>query len=128
MLRLIPAVIALMVAAPLARAECPPEPGWQPLDFLLPGDGWVDLYWLNTNLPGHTILYDGGSEHYLEDGSYRFVAGDQSWQAPGYRFYTAGARCIDYPEGPRVDYYVISAGRLVLVTERGERFTGLLTN
>ncbi|MCB1389169.1 MAG: hypothetical protein KDK12_08555 [Rhodobacteraceae bacterium] len=119
--------LACLAASP-ARAECPAEPSWQPLDFLEPGDRWVDLYWLNFNLPGHAIHYDGGTEHYEDDGRYRFVAGPQSWEAPRYVFYASGARCIDYPEGPRVDYYVLSGGRLTLINEQGERFVGLMTN
>lgn len=117
---------AWLGAAPMARAECPATPGWQPLDFLLPGDDWLDGYWLRVNLAGHSVRYPGGIETYDADGSYRFTAGEQSWTAPAYRFYDNGARCIDYAQGPRVDYYILARGRLTLVTEAGERFTGLL--
>lgn len=124
--RLVP--VLLVLAASAARAECPDVPGWQPLDMMQPGDTWLDAYWLHANLAGHRVHYDGGDEYYLPGGRYRFDSGGQSWAAPGYRFYDNGARCIDYPDGPRVDYYIISNGRLTLINAQGERFTGLLTD
>lgn len=121
-------LIACLTAAAPARADCPDAPGWHPLDYLQPGDAWLDGYWLTVNLSGHSVRYDGGHEEYREDGSYRFTAGAQSWTAPAYRFYDNGARCIDYPDGPRVDFYILGQGRLVLITERGDRFIGLITD
>lgn len=123
-----PLILALALAAATgARAECPDTPDWQPLDMLQPGDQWLDLFWMNANLPGQHVHYEGSDEYYLADGRYRFEAGALIRVAPGYRFYDGGARCVDYPDGPRFDYYILSHGRLTLLNQRGERYVGLLT-
>ncbi|WP_068306654.1 hypothetical protein [Pararhodobacter sp. CCB-MM2] len=120
--------ITLAVTATGAKATCPDNPTWSVAPFLQPGDQRIDYWWLIETLGQSRVTYPGGREEYLAGGLYRFTAGDQSWDAPRYRFYRDGARCIDYPQGARVDYYVLNGGRLVLINADGTRSIGLISH
>ena len=82
--------------------------------------------------PSLAQIADGGSLTYFDDGVSLFSAGgaysytyaNNGGTAFGrFRIETDGVICIDYRNGfSRCDKYVRSAGRLVLLTEDGERF------
>lgn len=77
-------------------------------------------------------IADGGSLTYFDDGISQFSAGgaysytyaNNGGTAFGsFRVQTDGVICIDYRNGfGRCDKYVRNAGRLVLLTEDGERY------
>ncbi len=83
--------------------------------------------WLEKTLVGMKLRFDDGTEHYREDGSYRYTASTgETYDAPHYQFYDSGFRCIDYPNNPRFDFYVVHDGKLVLINYQGGRFPGEL--
>lgn len=127
MLRLL-TFLAVALAMSEADAACPDNSPWSVAPFLQPGDQRIDYWWLTETLGNGRIEYPGGTEEFLPGGRYRFTAGAQSWEAPAYRFYRDGARCIDYPQGARVDYYVLNSGRLVLINADGTRSIGLISH
>lgn len=122
------ALACLTVCVPTAAsAACPDAPDWSIAPFLQAGDQQIDYWWLVETLGHARIDYAGGTEEYLPGGAYRFTAEGFSWEAPATRFYRNGARCIDYPDGPRIDYYLLANGRLVLVDRQGTRYIGLIS-
>lgn len=117
------AFFALFVAS-AADASCPAEaPVIDSRVNLVEGDKLVNAAWLERNLAGRRVKYDVGTEHYEADGSYYYRAGSNRWDAPSYRFYKNGWRCIGYPT-PRFDFYVVNDGRLVLINADGWRGVG----
>jgi len=118
-------VAVIVFAGAPAFADCPNTPPFSP--SLASGDETVDAAWLSQTLVGMRLVFDDGTEVYGEDGSYSYVAGSQQWDAPSYRFYDNGVRCIGYDQ-PRFDYYVVNDGNLFLVNSQGNRFVGQLTN
>jgi hypothetical protein len=117
---------ALAILATPSFAECPASAPFSPSEFQ-DGDQRVDAAWLEENLAGMRVVFDDGTEVYGADGIYSYVAGSQQWDAPGYRFYDNGVRCIGYGT-PRFDYYLVNGGQLILINSNGERFEGQLTN
>lgn len=78
------------------------------------------------------LIADGGSLTYFDDGvslfsaggSYSYTYANNGGTAFGrFRVEGQGQICIDYRNGfSRCDMYVRNAGRLVLLTENGERY------
>lgn len=120
------AILAISASATAAQADCPSTPPDASKFPTSAEDQEVDARWLEKNLAGRKIIYDGGdTEHYKPDGSYSFRSNGRSYQAPGYRFYENGIRCIDY-QSPRFDYYVVNNKRLIVINQQGGRFVGRL--
>lgn len=115
----------LALGAGAATAACPgkaPGKKWN----TQAGDQAVDHKWLEKNLSNRKVVYStGGTEHYRRNGSYRFTAGGQKYDAGGYQFYSNGVRCIAY-SNPRFDRYVVNNGKLVLINWQGERYDAVL--
>jgi hypothetical protein len=118
-------VLLLFVgAASDVSADCPAKPPSDRDVAVADGDQKVDAGFLEKTLVGKRVRYSDGTESYDESGSYSYKIGNQTWDAPSFRFYDNGFRCIDYPNGPRFDYYVVNDGKLVLINGAGERFSG----
>ena len=99
----------------------------------LPGDQKLNAAWLQKTLTGMKLRLSSakgrheGTEDYRSNGAYRWVdRNGRKFDAPAYRFYDNGIRCIGYAV-PRFDYYVVNDGRIVLINSAGERYTGRLT-
>ena len=81
---------------------------------------------------GLALIADGAALTYFDDGVSLFSAGgaySYTYANGGgtafgqFRVETGGQICIDYRNGfSRCDMYVRNAGRLILLTEKGERF------
>lgn len=91
-----------------------------------PGDLLFTLEEL-TALPGQSLtFYDDGTAHYLDDGAYAYTysaenGGGTAWGS--YRIAEDGSICVDYTNGfSRCDLLVRNAGRIVLISEKGERY------
>lgn len=121
----IPLSLALLSAGPVL-ANCPSSPPWSPSNYQA-GDQKVNAAWLQENLAGKKVVFDDGTEVYGADGTYSYKAGNESWDAPSYKFYDNGMRCIGYGTA-RFDYYVVNNGQLVLGTSSGNRLVGRITN
>jgi hypothetical protein len=118
-------VLCLVVGvASQVSADCPAKPPSDRDVAVADGDQKVDARFLEKTLVGKRVRYSDGTESYDQNGSYSYKIGNQTWDAPIYRFYDNGFRCIDYPNGPRFDYYVVNDGKLVLINGAGERFSG----
>ncbi|MCA0872353.1 hypothetical protein LCL97_16080 [Seohaeicola saemankumensis] len=116
---------AVLVAAAPAFAACPdkaPRIKWNTHS----GDQRVNDAYLQKLLPGKKVRFDSGYESYNKNGSYTFRAGSQKHDAPSYRFYKDGSRCINYAN-PRFDLYVVNDKRLILVNAQGGRYQGKVT-
>jgi len=117
-------VLAGILAAGAAPAGCPETTPSIERWNILEGDKRVNSAWLQEYLAGRRVKYEpSGTEYYQEDGSYAWRDGSQTWNAPSYKFYDSGFRCIDYPD-PRFDLYVVSDGHLVLINSGGSRYVG----
>ena len=91
------------------------------------GDQRVNASWLEKPLVGKQLAFTAGTEHYNTDGTYQFKKGKKTLgEAPSYRFYDNGFRCIDYPS-PWFDLYVVNAGKLVFL-HGSNRSIGRLQN
>lgn len=108
-------------------ADCParsPNMSWN----VFSGDQKVSATFLEKTLKGKRVRYNvggqKGTEHYGADGSYKYVLDSETFQARGAVFYKNGVRCIDYPNSPRFDRYVVSGKKLVLINRSGGRFEG----
>lgn len=114
-------LFALSLSATTALAECPTKaPSTSKIKFE-PGDQRVNAAWLQNNLAGHRILFDGWSESYHSNGEYSYKSNYGNDHAPGFKFYDNGFRCIDYKK-PRFDLYVVNDGKLVMIILAGVRF------
>ncbi len=123
---ILPFVIAAVTGG-AAWAACPataPDPARFATQ---PGDQKVNAAWLQQTLAGNKLAFPaGGTEIYHADGRYSYQQDGQTFDAPSYRFYDSGMRCIDYPS-PRFDLYVVHDKTLVLINGQGGRFGGKLT-
>lgn len=120
-------IFAIIGTAGAAVAGCPANSPDPSRFNTVEGDQRVNTSWLERTLGGKRLVFQVGTEHYNADGSYRWQTGNQSWDAPGYRFYNNGFRCIDYP-APRFDFYVVNDGKLILINGNGERYVGRIRN
>ncbi|GFE50440.1 hypothetical protein So717_21930 [Roseobacter cerasinus] len=69
------------------------------------------------------IFFDEGRSRFSAGGaySYTYVSGESAFGR--YRVEQDGTVCIDYRNGfSRCDRYVESSGRIVMLTQKGERF------
>ncbi|WP_291729434.1 hypothetical protein [Leisingera sp. F5] len=96
--------------------------GWP----LRPGDTALAQNELEA-LPGRSFrFYDGGESLYGSDGAYAYTysvenGGGTAWGT--YRIAADGSICVEFTNGfGRCDLYVRNGSRVILITERGERF------
>lgn len=93
---------------------------WQLRD----GDRLLNHAEVNALTDGQTLVfYDGGQSKFSPGGaySYTYASGESAYGR--YRVETDGTVCIDYRNGfARCDRYVESGTRIVMLTEKGERF------
>ncbi|KIC15423.1 hypothetical protein RA20_18505 [Leisingera sp. ANG-Vp] len=78
-------------------------------------------------LPGQSFrFFDGGESLYGSDGVYSYTyapenGGGTAWGT--YRIAADGSICVDFANGfARCDLYVRNGSRVILITEKGERF------
>lgn len=78
-------------------------------------------------LPGQVLVFfDDGTSHYLDDGAYAYTysgenGGGTAWGS--YHIAEDGSVCVDYVSGAaRCDLLVRNGGRIVVITEAGERY------
>lgn len=118
-------LITAMMTAGAAIASCPneaPEMKWNAHS----GDIRVGAKYLQKLLEGKKVKYDRrGTEVYNIDGRYFFLAANGEFEAPSFKFYDDGTRCINYPN-PRFDMYVVNENRLIIINPEGERLHGRL--
>lgn len=116
---LVSVILALVGTA--SFADCPASPpklNWN----IHSDDQRVDDAYLGKLLAGRKVSFSfGGVEHYRKNGKYRYSADGRSYNAPSYRFYANGVRCIAYPT-PRFDLYVVNNRKLVLVNTAEGRY------
>jgi hypothetical protein len=115
-MRVLPILAAILLAAPAAAQD------WATRD----GDARFSQAELDALLRGQILIFfDDGQSHFYNDGRYTFAYDlGQGGYAYGYYEVTAdGTACIEFLNGfARCDLYVENAGRLILVTEEGDRF------
>lgn len=120
-------VTSFFLISGAALAECPknsPNAKWNTHSE----DQRVDAAYLQKLLPGKKVKFGkAGTEVYNSDGSYTYRTSNKSYDAPNYKFYNDGVRCINY-SNPRFDLYVINGKRLFLINGKGGRLKGELTN
>ena len=117
------AVLAITAATPgfAACGKKPPVNNWN----LQAGDKRVTGAYLGKLLPGKKVKFmEGGIEDYAANGGYTYKLKGKSYRSNGFRFYADGIRCIDYPNDPRYDLYVVNGGKLVLINWVGGRYVG----
>lgn len=90
---------------------------------LRPGDAVVDP----ATMPGRALtFYDDGVSRYSAGGSYSYTYSAANGGGTAYGTFAAQpdqSICITYRNGfARCDLLVENAGRLVLITEKGERY------
>lgn len=116
------AVFAAVLGPNIALAACPDKsPSTSNANFHS-DDQRVNAKWLTENLAGRKVYFNRGKEDYKNDGSYAFSFSGKSDNAPGYKFYNSGMRCIDYPPKSRFDLYVVNNGKLIMIDSMGRRF------
>jgi hypothetical protein len=116
-----------LAAATSAYAQCPSKSPSASSVQLEPGDQKVNKAWLEKTLAGKKVKFKEGTEIYQKDGSYRCKVQNGAYDAPSYRFYDSGFRCIGY-SNPRFDYSVVNGGKLYQINASGNRFQGRITN
>lgn len=96
--------------------------GWMRRD----SDQSIDKPALDARLRGEVIeFYDGGRSEYYEDGRYTYTYANDGGTGYGYfEIKDDGSICIEFVTGfSRCDLYVLDAqDRLVVITEKGDRF------
>lgn len=101
-----------------------PAPGQSP--GARSGDAPIAAEALDARLRGQILtFFDDGQSHFYNDGRYTYAYDlGRGGYAYGYFEVTGdGTVCIAFVTGfARCDTYVENAGRLILVTEAGERF------
>ena len=109
-------VLLLMMSGAAQAADWATKPGDAPFSA-------AEL----AALPGQVLVFfDDGTSHYLEDGAYAYTysganGGGTAWGS--YRIADDGSICVDYVSGAaRCDLLVRNAGRIVVITEDGERY------
>ncbi len=94
-------------------------------------EGWItrsgDEVYDPDQLEGQTLtFYDDGQSRYAAGGSYSYTysAVNGGGTAYGtYRVVEDGSVCVDFRNGfARCDLYVLNNGRLILITEDGQRY------
>ncbi|UWR07738.1 MULTISPECIES: hypothetical protein [Ruegeria] len=110
----------------LIAAACAASPLWAAEWAVRPGDIPLSPAELNA-LAGRTLtFYDDGQSKYSAGGaySYTYSAVNGGGTAFGtYRIAADGSICVQYRNGfDRCDLYVRNNGRLILITEKGERY------
>ncbi|WP_299351776.1 hypothetical protein [uncultured Shimia sp.] len=88
------------------------------------GDNLFDEAGLQAALTGQTLVfYDDGQSVYGDDGSYSYTyGGGGTWEGQ-WRVAADSVVCVTYvTEVTRCDRIVENAGRLVVLTEDGQRF------
>ncbi len=109
-----------------AFAGCPNKPPKQKWNTHS-GDQRVNAAYLEKLLTGKKVKFKGeGTEIYKNKGTYTYKTSSNNYDAPSYRFYNDGTRCINYPT-PRFDLYVVNEKRLILVNAKGGRLEGKVT-
>ncbi|WP_300033615.1 hypothetical protein [uncultured Roseobacter sp.] len=88
------------------------------------GDHPLDAREAATLTEGRTLtFYDDGRSAYSAGGAYSYTYASGQTAFGRYRIRADGTVCIDYRNGfARCDRYVENAGRIILLTEKGERF------
>jgi len=114
---------ALSTSAFAACSEHPIQHDWGTKT----GDTRVSGDFVKETVFGKKVRYESGTEHYRKNGSYQFTRGTEKFNPEGYVFYPDGSRCLNYPEDPRYDLYVVRDQKLVLINMRGGRFTARIT-
>ncbi len=109
-------LILCLVATPLSAQTIDTRPG----DVVIPADA------LDTRLRGQELIFfDDGVSHFYNDGRYTYAYDlGEGGYAYGYFEVTGdGTVCIDYVNGfARCDAYVENNGRLIMITQDGDRF------
>ncbi|WP_370400085.1 hypothetical protein [Sulfitobacter sp. JB4-11] len=109
-------LIALLFLAPPALADGFP---------MLSGDRALDRAEVNAMTSGGDVeFFEGGVSRYSVGGAYSYTYADEGGTAYG-RFNVTpdGLICIDFRNGrSRCDRFVHSHGRLVMITESGDRY------
>lgn len=87
-------------------------------------DVLFDAEGLQQALSGQKIeYYDGGTSVFGSDGTYSYTYGGGGLWEGHYEVGDAGLVCVTFVTGTlRCDRFVRNDGRLVLLTEKGERF------
>lgn len=110
-------------AAVAGCPNSPPKMNWNAHS----GDQRVDAAYLQKLLTGKMVNFGSdGTEIYNKNGTYTYRTSAKSYDAPSYKFYNNGVRCINY-SNPRFDLYVVNEKRLILVNAKGNRMEGKLT-
>lgn len=91
---------------------------------LQPGDDVLRDGALQSRLAAGPIgFFDGGQSRYGPDDDYSYIYKDGGRSAGEFRIGADGSVCVDFYNGrSRCDLYVRNAGRLYLITEKGDRF------
>lgn len=103
-------------------------PGLAMTDPLVPRDSdtLFDHATLDARLRGQTItFFDDGQSRFFEDGRYTYTYANDGGTGYGYfEIRDDSTICVDFVTGfSRCDLYVLDgAGRLVIITETGDRF------
>ena len=115
MKRIMPLILCLFAGSALA-GEWPLKPGDAPF-------AQEEL----EALPGQSFrFYDGGESLYGSGGAYSYTysvenGGGTAWGT--YRIAGDGSICVDFTNGfGRCDLFVRNGRRVILITEKGERF------
>lgn len=127
-MRFFVAALAIAICTGPAQAYCPnnaPGHQWN----IHSSDQAVGKTFLQKNLVGKRVRYNvsggTGTERYNPDGTYTYRLNNDVYDAPTYRFYNNGVRCIAYAS-PRYDRYVVNGGKVVLINWQGGRYEGTL--
>ncbi len=109
-------IAAACAATPLGAADWVTRPGDVPLD---PDE--LDA------LAGRTLtFYDDGRSKYSAGGAYSYTYSAVNGGGTAFGTYSVaedGSICVQYRNGfDRCDLYVRNNGRLILITEKGERY------
>ncbi len=89
------------------------------------GDKRLSQMSLRLYLVGQTVtFYDDGQSQYFEDGAYTYTyAGSERVAHGQYELHEQGKVCVSFANGfARCDLFVKAMDRIVLLTEKGERF------
>ncbi|MEP2782905.1 MAG: hypothetical protein ABJO67_00240 [Pseudoruegeria sp.] len=80
---------------------------------------------LAAALSGNVVrFYDGGAASFSTDGryAYKYDSGEQVWSGV-YQIGAASEVCVEFDNGfSRCDVYVEDGNRLILITDKGDRF------
>lgn len=109
-----------------AFASCPSSPPvviWNTHD----GDQRVNADFLQRVLAGRMVKYGReGTEFYFRNGTYMYRTSGGEFEAPTYKYYDDGSRCINFVN-PRFDLYVVNDRRLIMINVEGGRLEGKIT-